>query len=278
MLPYGSIFHKLPLIITDSAVCEAAHQGRLSVEIGCLAGRTQTIEFGILEPNGEPVAISQFGVLPKSRWHDVRARLTRPASGERILQNRLGARHGQRAMEITDVRFMDAMGTERMQFTPGSCMRLKLSYRLNKPDFHEQPTILAAFQQNGIVRSHRFWTDRILISAREAREGELEIVADPLLLGAGTYFVTISVFAEGYIKSDAPKIFFAANDELYDMHARAYEISVKRSTIEPFCNDVVFQHPSTWFLNGDIVAESLPHIEEAVEANSKSTTGAAGGA
>ena len=271
MLPYGSIFHKLPLIITDPAVGEAVRQGRLAVEIGCLACRTQTIEFGVLERNGETLAIGQLGVLPEYRWQDVRARLTEAADRERTLEDRVAARHGQRAMEITDVRFLDALGTERMQFMPGSCMRVKFSYRLNKPDFHEKPTIIAAFQQNGILRSHRFWTDRILISARDAPEGELEIVADPLLLGAGTYFVTISVFAEGYMKSDAPKVFFSANDQLYDMHARAYEVTVKQSATEPFCNDVIFQHPSTWFLNGDFAAESRPHIEEALEAEYQPT-------
>ena len=260
MLPYGSIFHKLPLIITDPAIVKAAREGVLSVELGCLTGRRHVLEFAALEPDGGAIVAQQFEATPGG-WRDLRVALRAIEASPLLAPSESRARHGQRAMQITDVRFAGSDGGERMHFTAGAAMRIKLSYRINRPDFAERPTILAAFQQNGVIRSHRFWTDQILISAADGREGEIEIVADPLLLGAGAYFVTISVFQEGYINSAAPKKFFAVSESVYDMHARAYEIIVKPSTTQAFCNDVIFQHPSLWRHNGKVEIASLPHVE-----------------
>jgi lipopolysaccharide transport system ATP-binding protein len=267
MLPYGSIFHKLPLIITSPAIAKAARGGTLSVEIGCLAERKQSIDLQICEQDGAQIASGQFEAVPGG-WQDLRTRMRTAESSSAFAEARSPARHGQRAMQITDVRFLGADGTERMRFSIGATMRIKLRYHLNKPDFAECPTIVAAFQQNGVIRSHRFMNDRILISTAEGIEGELEIVANPLLLGAGTYFVTISIFQEGYIKSDRPKKFFAVSESIYDMHARAYEILVEPSARDPFCNDVIFQHPSQWYKNGRAAESSPPHVEEALEIGS----------
>jgi lipopolysaccharide transport system ATP-binding protein len=265
MLPYGSIFHKLPLIIASPGVARAAREGALSVEVGCFAGRRQRLEFAVLDPDGGVIAAQQFEVAPDG-WQDVRAQLLRNDAQAPLPPSERRARHGQRAMQITNVRFVGSDGAERMHFAVGAAMRVKLSYRINRPDFAERPTMLAAFQQNGVIRSHRFWTDQILISSADGREGEIEIVADPLLLGAGAYFVTISVFQEGYLTSSAPKKFFAVSDGVYDMHARAYEIIVKPSATQPFCNDVIFQHPSLWYRNGQLATTSLPHVEALMEA------------
>jgi hypothetical protein len=61
--------------------------------------------------------------------------------------------------------------------------------------------------------------------------------------------VTVSIFREGYFESNARHQFFSANPHVLDMHTRAYEIVV-RPSVQPLCNDVVFQHPSQWYLNG----------------------------
>jgi ABC-type polysaccharide/polyol phosphate transport system ATPase subunit len=264
MLPYGSIFHKLPLLISGTDIAAAMEAGRLVVEVGCRAERPQTLNFVVLDDRGEP---RRSALLPAETggWTDLRAVLAPPESKDGVPaegDHEASLRHGQRSIEITDVRFLDRHGCERMHVGVGSEMHVRLSYRINDPSIHERPTIVVAFQQNGLVRTHRFWTDKILLSAKNAREGTIEIVASPLLLGAGTYFITVAIYQEGYLTSQGPKKFFTASDKVYDMHARAYEIVVKPSTVEPLCNDVIFQHPSRWWLDGELVAESLPHADE----------------
>ena len=106
-----------------------------------------------------------------------------------------------------------------------------------------------------MTRAHRFWTNQIAFRAADSRDGRLEILADPLLLGAGTYVVTVSVFRAGYFDSKARHRFFTANPEVLDMHTRGYEIVVRPSPCV-LCNDVVFQHPSAWYLGGRCVAET----------------------
>jgi hypothetical protein len=261
MLAYGSIFHKLPMILTSPAIVAAARAGALDIALDAVAGRRQVLEFAVLEAGGAEVASGRFEATPGG-WREFRAALRVDDGQAAAERSEASARHGQRAMQIADVKFCGADGVERMHFSAGAAMRIKLRYRINRPGFSERPTILAAFQQNGVVRTHRFWTDDLLIAQADGAEGEIEIVADPLLLGAGTYFVTISVFQEGYLTSAAPKKFFAVSEAVYDMHARAYEIVVKPSASQPFCNDAIFQHPSVWYRNGALATVSRPHVDE----------------
>jgi hypothetical protein len=62
------------------------------------------------------------------------------------------------------------------------------------------------------------------------------------------------------------------------MHARAYEIIVKSSATQPFCNDVIFQHPSRWRHNNKPEIANLPHVEGMNEAKAKFNLGEPGGA
>lgn len=263
MRAFGSIFHKLPLVISEAAVLNAHNEGSLDVEVACHAVHNHELEFGILDQRGHAVATGLIETVPGG-WKDIRVRLTKPASLAPTSRPSSLERYGDRSLEIVDVRFLDANGSECLQYSVGAGLRIRIAYRINRPGFSEKPTIAIGFHKDGVTRTHRFWTDNILISGDKGQEGVIEVAADPILLGAGTYTATISFYAEGYFKSAKPKKFFSTSDQLYDMHTRAYEIVVLPSLSDPFCNDVIFQHPSTWSLNGVQVFENPPHIESSV--------------
>ncbi|HEY9611807.1 ABC transporter ATP-binding protein [Allocoleopsis sp.] len=257
--PHGSIYYRLPFIVNNRQVIEAAEAGNLQVEIGCYNNSSQYLELVLFHPDRIRQFSGKFTVVASPSWLDMRT--TIEVYSDQLDQVSLPGevvRYGQRAMEIVDVQFLNAEGEETFQFDIGSSMRVRLKYRLNDPSFCEFPTLLIAFQKDGVVRSHRFWTDQIQLAAKESKEGVIEVIADPLLLCRGSYAVTVSVFKEGYLTSYGPKRFFSANDQLYDMHSRAYEIVIKESIKYPLCNDAVFQHPSTWLLDGIKVTDSMP--------------------
>ena len=248
---HGSIYHRLPFVITSQDVVEAAEAGCLEVELGCGGNTPQDLDVLLFHADGTRQFTGQVRCLGDNDWADLRTAVREEQTHPTHSSAANGTvRYGQRALEITDVQFMDGHGQEKLQFDVGSAMRVRLAYRINDPDFCESPTIIIAFQKDGVVRSHRFWTDQIRLAADDGRQGTLEVSADPVLLGRGTYTVTVSVFQEGYLTSQGPKQFFTANDKLYDMHSRAYEVVVKESLAHPLCNDVVFQHPCVWSHNG----------------------------
>jgi homopolymeric O-antigen transport system ATP-binding protein len=256
-LPHGSIFHRLPFLIAGSRTCAAVQRGAARVELTVWAdpGALEGLEVLVCAPDGRAGYGGLFEHAGGPGWHVVGAPLA-PGSAP-AAESRPGGmiRYGSRAFEILDVRFFDEAG-ETSQFGVGSSFRAVLDYRINDPDFHERPTVIVAFQKDGVTRSHRFWTDQLVFSHAAQREGAISVVAAPLLLGAGTYLVTVSIFREGYFDSNARHRFFSANPDVLDMHSRAYEIVVRPSA-RVLCNDVIFQHPSEWYLDGLRAADTV---------------------
>ncbi|HEX9707404.1 MAG TPA: ABC transporter ATP-binding protein [Steroidobacteraceae bacterium] len=242
-LPYGSIYHKLPFLLRPANATNALAAGCLEVEAGIWAASAEPLELRLADESGDGQLACTIATVSPGAWCDVRSRLA-PASP------RLDGtgRFGQRRMEITEVRFLDELRHETFIFETGAGMRVRLRYRINDPGFDQTPTLIVAFQKDGYLRTHRFWTDRIRISAAAGREGELEITAAPLLMAPGTYRVTVSVFEEGYFARGVPREFYTVSDRVCDVHARAYEIVVTAAADQPLCNDVLFQHPSEWRL------------------------------
>ncbi len=274
-LPHGSIFHRLPFLIADSGAAAAVRSGTARIELtiwsdpaapdapgaahvpGTLRapGGIDGLEAVVCAPDGRASYGGLFDGAGESGWRVVGAPLEHAATAAPGSRRDGVVRYGSRAFEIVDVHFFDAAARETSQFGVGSSLRVVLDYRINDPDFQERPTIVVAFQKDGVTRSHRFWTDALVFGRNDPREGAIAVVADPLLLGAGTYMVTVSIFREGYFDSKARLQFFSANPHVLDMHSRAYEIVV-RASARVLCNDVVFQHPSEWYLDGLRVAET----------------------
>lgn len=254
-LPHGSIFHRLPFLLTSTATAEAIGAGQADAELtfwadGPAGGQ---VELGAFDADGRGSFLAAFPLPAAPGWQSVRAPLTAGSLSAASAPEGV-VRYGSRALEVTGIRFLDERGDEAHLFSVGSAFRAVLDYRVNDPAFDEHPTLILAFHKDGVTRSHRFWTNRVRVAAMEAAEGTIEISAAPLLLGAGTYTVTISVFREGYFESNARHRFFSANAEVLDIHSRGYEIVVRQST-NVLCNDVVFQHPASWRLNGAPAAE-----------------------
>jgi lipopolysaccharide transport system ATP-binding protein len=250
-LPHGSIFHRLPLLVSAAAAAPVIRAGKTDVELTFWTdGHADDVpELAVFDEDGKGSYVALLPPPLKAGWHTLRAPLaagnpsaaTSPAGGV--------VRYGSRALEITGVEFRDANGDEAHIFGVGTTFNAVLKYRVNDDTFDERPTVIVAFHKDGVVRSHRFWTDQVRIAHRSSAEGQLEVTASPLLLGAATYTVTISVFREGYFESAARHRFFSANAEVLDIHSRGYEIVVRPSQ-NVLCNDVVFQHPATWRLDG----------------------------
>jgi lipopolysaccharide transport system ATP-binding protein len=253
-LPHGSIFHKLPFMIAQREVIEAALGKRLSVAIGTHSSETTDLELRLRRPSGERL-LGFSWTNQASEWGEMVPVSLENPNALTMLPGSPAARHGQRAMEIIDISFRNEAGAESLQFDTGKPMTILLRYRLNREGFDECPTLIVAFQKDGVLRTHRFFTETLRLRATESTNGEVRIDTPQLLVGPGSYLITVSVFAEGYFRSSGPKKFFSANDQLYDMHTRSYELMVRPDPDNPLLNDVVFHHPTQW--------QNFPHAVSA---------------
>lgn len=244
--PFGSIYHRLPFLVSSPAVLEAVEAGQLECAIEYLSPKAQTLDMDLYLSDKRHF----HGELPLAathQWAVARARVQPVVGRDAHIRLPEGlVRYGTKAVEITDVRFLDADGKESHFFDIGTSMKVRLAYCIHDPELDEHPTIIVAFQKDGVIRSHRFWTDSLHLSAKQATDGTIEVSADPLLMGAGTYLVTISLFKQGYFRAQVSARFFSTNDQLYDCHSRGYEIMIKEERSHPLCNDVIYQHPVNW--------------------------------
>ena len=248
LLSHGSIFNRYPFAFVQQGLAQLELNEPFSIEVDYMALEEESVFIGIYRPSDPSVTRGSDLFVSPTGWTTAQIEMANPidAAYLDITKQTTTARFGRRDIEITDVSFHDEHGEICHQFRVGSNMSLRLAYRINKLGLCERPTLIVAFQKDGTLRTHRFTTDQIEFVSDQEAEGVITIAAEPLLLGAGHYFVTVSVFREGYFASSEAKKFFSTNHGLYDIHARAFEIVVLPDPKNPLKNDVVFLHESSW--------------------------------
>ena len=248
-LTYGSIFRKLGLLIEGEGLGASLVSGKAELVLEGYATTPVSIDVSVSHPHSRREYGGQL-VFDGSGWQTIKASLPeRPVTAAAEIHARYGTRH----LEIVDVSFHDQDGRQTQRLRPLQDLKIRLRYRVNDPDFKERPVILVAFQKDGSVRTNRFWTSQFELSgASQKNQGVLEIEVRPLQLGAGTYFVTVSAFREGYFEGRSDGRFFSINDKVLDMRARAFEIEIAPDPSNPLVNDVIFHQPAEWRLVEDI--------------------------
>lgn len=252
LLLHGSIFNRYPFAFAQQDLAQFELDEPFTIEIDYLALEEENAFIGIYRPNDPSITRGGDLIFSPAGWTTARIEMTNPIDAAYLdaIKQTTMARFGRRDIEITAVSFHDEHGEICHQFRVGSNMSVQLAYRINKFGLCERPTLIVAFQKDGTLRTHRFTTDQLEFGYDQEVGGTITIAAEPLLLGAGHYFVTISVFRENYFVSSEAKKFFSTNHGVYDIHSRAYEIVVLPDLGNPLKNDVVFLHESRWHKEG----------------------------
>lgn len=246
LLSHGSIFNRYPFAFAQQGLAQFELDESFSIEIDYLAMEEGSAFLGIYRPSAPSITRGGDLIFSSAGWTTARIEMNNSidaASLDAAKQTTM-ARFGRRDIEIVEVSFHDQDGKLSHQFQVGSKMEVRIAYRVNRPDFLEHPTCLLAFRKDGVERPIRLVTDRIAIGKEQG--GVLKAVADPLLLGVGSYYVTVGIFKEGYFHSVEAKKFYTTNQGVYDIHSRAYEIVISPNEERPLDNDASSLHPSSW--------------------------------
>lgn len=241
---YGSVFHKLPFLVSNPALDWAAAD--LSAEVTYWTDVPEQLAFSLFSPEGETRSFGTLDLAQSNQWQCADVQLSIGPAVE--AEGR--ARYGTRRIEIVDFSIYNGRDQETLLFDVGETMRVRINYRVNDPMLDEMPTFAVGFHRDGLVSATRFWAEGFRISAHQNAEGYLDAVASPLLLGPGRYTITLAIFQEGHIVTSGIKKFFTMSEYLYDMHSRARQIEIPVRDSNPRYSDFIFQHPSRWICNG----------------------------
>ena len=139
--------------------------------------------------------------------------------------------------------FLDEKGTEQYVFQHGHPLIIETTYRTEDLSLLGTTMIMVlSFRSlNGVIATMIVSTIQdVTITIRPS--GKIRLNINPLLLGGGSYIVTPALFSKLDLHGYNPH--FTQSSELYDMHVRAYEISVEGSyRIE--C-DHIYRQPVKW--------------------------------
>ena len=245
---FGSIFHRAPFLVRAAAALEAAAGEELTMEIDFKDTATIPCIVEALPPLGQQRFMASLENTGSGNWISKRYVLRKGSLLEGA--NAPFPRYGTQALRIVDVKFTNAAGSETYVYETLAPMRIGLKYRIEAPDFRERPVVMITFSKNGTTRTNRFVLDDIEFDAARAREGRLDLLADPLLLAPGDYLVNIMIMREGAYGHMERNIFFTVNDQVLDCHSRAYEIKVVVKDDGPRTHNVLFVHPAVWTKDG----------------------------
>ena len=249
---YGSIFHKLPFMLSSASLDWTATD--LAAEVTYWTDVAEQLTFSLFHPRGNDRSFGTIDLALVNGWAETHAQL---AAGPSVEADTRG-RYGTRRIEITDFGIYNGRQDETTLFDIGETMRIRLNYRVNDPSLAERPTFMIGFHKDGLLCTHRLWTEGFRVCASENPRGYIDAIASPLLLGPGQYTVSVLVFQEGHILSPGLIPYFTMSKYLHDTHARARIVEIRRRrSNSPVYYDFIFQHPSRWICNGSAEAISM---------------------
>jgi lipopolysaccharide transport system ATP-binding protein len=247
---FGALRHRLPLALPRGL--EIGGAAPVSIEVDYLADGPSALALDIAGPGRRFSAAAILPLETVGRWATARAVV---AANAQVTPAPDDDRFGTRDFEILAVRF-DGSAGEAAETEVGATLGIDLDYRLNRPDFDERPLVVFTWSLDGHNVCY-LWNDAIRIASSKGREGRLSIRAEPLLVGAGEYLVTCSVYREGWLGPDAGTVYFAADRGLYDMLRRRFRLTVRGRKGGPnMVRDFAMQQPTTWALAGEPTAPS----------------------
>lgn len=245
---YGSVYHKLPFTVV---VPEQTDISNVKLDIECYSDSENTLKISLFPEQSDQVLFTRLCINETEQWVKQQLSLSHvdnPSEHDFAAVMANINKYGSRRIELTDIRFFDENECECHAFTTGGFMKIRLFYEINDDSLDEYPTIVATFHKDQVIRSHRFWTDKIKLSAKQRNKGTIDIIASPLLLGQGLYNLSFTIFKEGYLNDKQVKTHFATTKHVYYSALRAHEILISENTNRLY-NDVIYDHPSEWFID-----------------------------
>jgi hypothetical protein len=217
---------------------------------------------------GRGQALLDSRELPESEtWRTERVRLTETGAAATVGQDDerddeddsaddLSRWPGAKGLRIDDVRILDGNGETQVIFATGESLTIDVGVTVDEPGDH--PLYLAAliFRDDGLITT-RHVSSRIVVSREPGERFQARLELGDLLLGNGTYLVSVGLYARLDVNDIEPS-------EFYDYFDKSYEFRIVGN---PALHNEIVRHPGQWVVEGAeaSVIAPLDATEEARE-------------
>jgi lipopolysaccharide transport system ATP-binding protein len=187
-----------------------------------------------LDPASGPTAV--VALPPAAEWSAYRVELAmHDEQPDVVSDERLSRWPGVEGLEITRVRMVNEDDEEQAVFHVHEPFSVVVDAVATAAGTFPLVPAALAFRLDGIVAT-RHVGDRELLQVREGDRIELRLDLGPLLLGNGTYLLSVGLYQELDVGN-------SRSSTLYDYFDRSFEFAVTGS---PPLHTEAFRHPGKW--------------------------------
>ena len=199
---------------------------------------------------GTPVTL---GPLPASSGEWVSHTATfdaSPEARERVTGEVINATgvNGTGAIAVDDLALADENGQEVHVVKHGAPVQFLIRFRIADPLLKEHAQVVIAIHRDGVLPACRFVARNLAFDASHMRAGTVSLSLDRLMLGIGSYSVSVMIAAEGYLDREQV-VFYSLNRQVYASHSRAMEFTVTGEGLTP--TNIVFVGEGKWTFAGE---------------------------
>lgn len=133
--------------------------------------------------------------------------------------------YGNARISIDSIDLLDAAGNPCRKLTRGQAASVRVMVRVRDKDVARNPTFVLAVHRTGVAYAVRVIDDTLRLPA-DTDLAEVRIKLDPMILGAGTHFISASIFEPNYFHSPNP-VFFTINPRVHCAMVRALEFAIE---------------------------------------------------
>jgi len=170
------------------------------------------------------------------RAYDLHVRELESARQEQDGRPAGGPRWGSGEIRIGSVLLLGREGCQEYSYFRGDRMVVRVNYE-TAGRYRSPSVYLLISNQNGILATSCFSGEESVDLGVFQGAGQIDVVFDPLLLGDGSYWLSVGIFPH----KEGPESIYRLDP--YDYHERACEFTVKRPD-RPL--QTVFDHPVSW--------------------------------
>ena len=205
---FGSVYHKAEWMLAAASSIPRA------LRLTWRYDGEEPAEAALVGPDNRAIFRE---VLPRApHWQDLTISSSVRNPGEPTGQ------YGTGAIRITRVTFLDEAGSETAMFTSGARLRARVWLERRSGTCPPKITFVLGFTRAGTAAAAYVYSNDV--DAR-AESTVVDINAEPLILGAGSWLVTCAV-GEPDLYAHQFNPYFTVNDRWYHMLVRAFELRI----------------------------------------------------
>ena len=151
--------------------------------------------------------------------------------------------NGTGVIAVDDVSVAGPDGSPTHFLKHGEPATFSIRFRVVDRSLRERAQVVIALHRDGVLPVCRFVARELMFDGADAPEGVVTLALDRVVLGIGTYSVSVMIAAEGYLDKEQV-VFYSLNNSVYASHSRVTEFRVTGEGLTP--TNIVFVGDGVW--------------------------------